>query len=187
MKAALRRHPARGAPTRNCRPSIGGLVCGRYFGAEIKDGRRPPASVKPISRRNGGYGPDSRPSRDDPCRRTIRPTATSTVAMRNVRLTSTPAVCCAQIPVVRRRLGDRPEASDQPGAKSCRPCGKILGPAPVRGRVDEVAGGQVPRRGRDGRRAAHQDPPASAEGGELNSGRKSGAAWVTKAMRETRA
>jgi hypothetical protein len=41
--------------------------------------------------RNDGFGADSNPSRDDPCRRALRPIATSIVPICNVRFTSTPA------------------------------------------------------------------------------------------------
>ena len=55
-------------------------------------GRFRRAAAKPVSRsqRNDGYRADSGPSRGDPCRRAIRPTATSTAAIRNVRFTCAP-------------------------------------------------------------------------------------------------
>jgi hypothetical protein len=66
-------------------------------------------AVKPTSRaqRNDAYGADSGPSRGDACRRAIRPTATSEAVVCYVRNTSTPAVLSAQIPGIRRRLGER--------------------------------------------------------------------------------
>jgi hypothetical protein len=63
---------------------------------------------------DGGFRPDSGPSRGDPCGRAIRPNATSTVAIRNVRFTSTPAVRCAQVAVI-------PDARRTSQIDPCRP------------------------------------------------------------------
>jgi hypothetical protein len=52
--------------------------------------------------RNDGFGADSCPSRDDPCRRALRPIEASKAAGYYVRSTSTPAVGLAQIPVIAR-------------------------------------------------------------------------------------
>jgi hypothetical protein len=59
------------------------------------------------SRWNGGYGADSGPPRGNPCRPALRPLEVPKPAILNVSFTSTPAVRFAQIPAVRRRLGER--------------------------------------------------------------------------------
>jgi hypothetical protein len=64
---------------------------------------------------NGGYGSDSGPSRGGLCTRAFRPTATSTVAINNVRSTSTPAGRNAQIAAVPDR-SNRPQTAVSPMA-----------------------------------------------------------------------
>jgi hypothetical protein len=67
------------------------------------------SAIKAVSAdaRNGYFGMDSAPSRGAPRRRAKRPTATSPSAIRNVRLTSTPANRNTHIAVVHSgiRLG----------------------------------------------------------------------------------
>jgi hypothetical protein len=72
------------------------------------------------SLRNDGYGADSSPSRGDISRHAFRPTATSAAAIRNVRLTSTPAGRNAQladVPVVAGNGSTRPIAALQTPAR----------------------------------------------------------------------
>ena len=59
------------------------------------------------SQRDDGFRADSGPSRGDGGTRAIRPIQASKAAVCYVRNTSAPAVRCAQIAVIRRRLGER--------------------------------------------------------------------------------
>jgi hypothetical protein len=88
--------------------------------------------AKPISGShwNAGFRPDCGPSRGDPFRLAIRPNATSTVAIRNVRFPSTPAGRNAQIAAIAEGRAEwvKPPlsgssqwpSSDRKGRKSCR-------------------------------------------------------------------
>jgi hypothetical protein len=76
--------------------------------SRLKTGR-PLRVIKPISGSlwNDGYRADSGPSRGG-----IRPNATSTAAICNVRFTSTPAGRIAQTPVIQRRVSERLKSTE---------------------------------------------------------------------------